>query len=201
LTSASFFTTQMKKKNYNYSRHLIFLLPLLPSTPHLTPSNRLLRERALNRPLQKRRVPENRNRARADEPEHRAEGTREEAQRDRDDHEGGVQLRGRGPDRTELQVAATEPADPVHAADHHEDDEQEEGVGQEGVDGEHEEDDGVVGGVVAQVVGDAGLGLAEGTGLRDHLDVEEFAGGAEVGEPLGDGPALEAGEVEAVGEH
>lgn len=98
-----------------------------------------------------------------------------------------VQLRSRRPCESHVQIPAFELADAKHA-DHDEyDDKAELEVGEQAVDAEHEEDGGIVGREVGQIVVDSILHHAKVGGLGKVLDVEEFADGLEIGEPRAQG--------------
>lgn len=72
------------------------------------------------------------------------------------------------------EVPAVELADCPHSADDKEDQKEETEIGEEGVDREHDEDGGIIGGEVAKVVVYAALCLAQVLWFADALEVEEF---------------------------
>ncbi|KAB8337210.1 hypothetical protein FH972_021512 [Carpinus fangiana] len=91
-----------------------------------------------------------------------------------------------------VQVSAAEFADAPHAGDDEDDVEQEPEVCDERVDGQHDEDDGIVAGEVGQVVVDSVLDLCKVLGLGHALEVEELADGLQVGEAGADGLVAQA---------
>lgn len=109
-----------------------------------------------------------------DEPENSSEGRGPETKRDGDAEQTSVELRCSGAQAADLQVCALELANAIHAANDEEDDEQEQEVGEEAVDAEHDEDDGIIAGEVAQVVVDPALDFGEIGRLGDALKVEEL---------------------------
>lgn len=121
------------------------------------------------------------------EPESRAERVREDGKRNGDDEQTGVELRSSGAESANLNVTALEFADTVHTANNEENDEGQEPVGDQGVDAQHDEEDGIVAREVAKVVVDAILNLAEVLRLGDLLEVEELGDGLQVGEAGADG--------------
>jgi hypothetical protein len=116
------------------------------------------------------------------EPQHSRDWRGNQTERNSDDYKARVQLRRRGTDVTENEVAAVEEANEIHADNDEDDVEQKERVGDEGVDAQHSKDSGIVAGVVAQVVVDTRLGLVEVGGLGEPLEVEELADGSQVAE-------------------
>ena len=127
-----------------------------------------------------------------DEPQNSGEGRRPQSERDGDDGQGGVKLRGGRTPRAQLEIVAFELANAVHASDDEDDNKEKQQVSEQAVDAEHSEDGSIVAGEVAQVVVDAALGLAEVGGLGDALEVEELANGAQVGEARRDGGGAQA---------
>lgn len=134
----------------------------------------------------------------ADQPEDCGDGRGPETQRDTNAQQRGVELRGVEATETDIQIATVELANPVQTGSHEDDDKQKERVGQQAVDAEHDEDDGIVAGEVGQVVVDTTLDLTEVGGLGDALDVEEFGDGAQVGKSRAQG--LGADVVETIAE-
>lgn len=125
------------------------------------------------------------NAAGANQPHDGAERRGNKTDRDRDDVQTGIQLGGCEASLSDFEVLAVEPANDVHADNNEDDVEQEPGVGKEGVDAEHREDDSIVAGEVAQVVVDARLDLSEVLWLRHALDVEELRNRAKIGKTAG----------------
>ena len=145
--------------------------------------------------VQQRSVADDDHAARADQPHHGAKNPSEQCDGDGDDVETRVQLHRRETVLAELQVAALELADQEHAEGDEDDVEKQPEVGEQAVDAEHGEDDGVVAREVAEVVVDTRLHLAEVGGLADALDVEELGDGPQVREAAGERPGAHAGEA------
>lgn len=120
-----------------------------------------------------------------DEPEHRGEGRGDDHEGNADDEETSVKLAGRELGEAKVQISAAQLADPPHATNDEEYDEEQREVGQQRVDAEHDEDSGIVAAEVAKVVVDARLDLAEVLGLAEALDVEELRDGLQVRESRG----------------
>lgn len=121
----------------------------------------------------------------ANEPQDGRDGRGPQTQGNGDDEQGRVELARSSPSETNVQVGALQLANAVHAAGDENDDEEQDGVCEERVDGQHDEEDGIVGAEVAQVVVHARLDLAKVLRFANALDVEEFADGLEVGEARG----------------
>lgn len=120
----------------------------------------------------------------SNEPENRGEWRSDEAQRNRNAEKGGVQL-GRGSlDGTDFEIGATQPANSPHSSDDEENDKQQQEVGQQRVDAQHYKDHGIVAGEVGEIVGCAALDFTEVLGLRNALEIEELAEGADVREAV-----------------
>jgi len=104
-------------------------------------------------------------------------------------------------DRANIEILTTELADAPHATDNEDNDKEECQVCEQAVDEEHEEDDGIVAGEVAQIVGGPVLSFSKASGFGEEAEVEEFAKWLEVREAGRDGGLtsfIEAtGEVEA----
>ena len=119
--------------------------------------------------------------------------------------ETGVELRGGGAERADLEVAAVKLADDEHAGGNEDDIKQKPPVGQEGVDAKHDKDDGIVAGEVAEVVVDTRLHVTKVLWLGEALDVEELGDRAQVGEARGQRRRPDAVEaitqLEARGDH
>ena len=92
----------------------------------------------------------------------------------------------------DLEVATFEPADEPHAKHNKDDIKEQPEVCDEGVDAEHDKDDGIVAGEVAQIVVDSTLHFAEIVGLGQSLDIEELGDGLDVGKPGGEGLITQA---------
>lgn len=128
----------------------------------------------------------------SNEPKHGGEGRSQEAEGHGDAEQGGVELRGGSAPAPDLEVVALQFADTVHATNDEEDEEEQLQVGEQAVDAEHDEDDGIVAGEVAQVVVEPALHGAEVFRLGDALDVEELGDGPQVGKTGGNGLAPQA---------
>ena len=144
--------------------------------------------------IHKRSVAEDDHAASTDQPQRRGQRRCDDSYRDRNAVQRRVELRGCEALLAELQVAAVEFANDIVPADNEHDVEEQIEVGEQRIDGEHDKHGRVVAGEVAQVVVDTRLHLAKVGRLRDALEVEELADGAEVGESRGDGSRPEAGE-------
>lgn len=127
--------------------------------------DRLPGKSLIDRLIHERSVAEDGHTGSANKPHQSRERRGNQTQRDGDDEQTRVELRGCGTEGADFEIAAVEAANNEHAADDEDDVEEEEPVGEQGVDAEHGKDDGIVGGVVAEVVVDAGLGLAKVGGL------------------------------------
>lgn len=141
-------------------------------------------------------VAKNDHTAGANEPHDGAEGRRNQADRDGDDVQTGVQLGGGEAGLADLEVLAVELADEKHAEDDEDDVKKKPGVGEQSIDAEHGKDHGIVAGEVTEVVVDTRLGFGEVLGLRQPLEVEELRDGPEVRESAGQGGRTDA--VESV---
>jgi len=140
-------------------------------------------------------VPKDGHARSADQPQDGGDGARPDAERHGDNEQAGVELGGGGAEDANVEVSTLELRDREHAADDEDNDEEEQEVGEEGVDAEHNEDDRVVAAEVGEVVVDPVLDFGEVAGLGEGLDVQEFRERLEVGEAIG--PGLRAHAVEA----
>lgn len=147
--------------------------------------DRLPRKSLLQWLVQQRSVAKNDNAAGANQPHDGAERRGDQANRDRNDVQTSVQLGGCKAGLANFEVLAVELPNDVHAENNEDEVEQKPGVGEEGVDAEHHEDDGIVAGEVTQIVVDTRLDLSKVLGLRHPLDVEELGDRAEVGKTAG----------------
>lgn len=95
------------------------------------------------------------------EPESRAEGVGEDGKRYGDDDQTGVELGSSGAESANLNITTLEFADTIHTTNDEENDESQEPVGDQGVDAQHNEEDGIVAREVTKVVVDAVLNFAE----------------------------------------
>ena len=86
-------------------------------------------------------------------------------------------------------------ADEPHAKGNEDDVEEQPGVCDEAVDGEHDEDDGIVAGEVGEVVVDPALDITEVVGLGKSLDIKELGNWLKIGEAGCDRLAAHAGEA------
>lgn len=130
---------------------------------------------------------ENADARRTDKPESGTKGIGDDGKGNGDDEQSGVQLRSGGAEVANLDVATLELADTVHTTNDEEDVESQEPVCEQGVDAQHDEEDGIVAGEVAKVVVDAVLYFAKVLGLGDLLEVEELGDRLQVGEAGTDG--------------
>lgn len=116
------------------------------------------------------------------QPEGERDGRCPETERNSNDEQGCVQLRGTCAKESDVKIATVEFANSVHTTGNQDNDKQENGVRKETVDAQHKEDDEVVAREVGQVVVDTALHFAEVCWLGDTLDVEELRDGLKVGE-------------------
>ena len=144
--------------------------------------DRLLGKSRLDRFVHERSVTEDGDTCRTHEPERGAERRRPEAERYSYDEQRRVHLGGCGAEGADLEVSTLQLSDSPHAACDEDDDEEQQGVRDERVDAEHDEDGDIVAGEVGEIVVDAGLHLAEVGGLGDAFEVEELGDGSQVGE-------------------
>ena len=107
----------------------------------------------------------NRHAGCSDEPEHGGKGRCPETERNGNDEERSVKLRGSCAPAGELQIVAFKLADTEHSADYKAYDEEQHQVGKQAVDAEHDEDSSIVARKVTQVVVDPALDLAKVGGL------------------------------------
>lgn len=132
------------------------------------------------------------------QPEHRGDRGGPNTQGNRNDEQTSVELRSVKTSETQFQITAFQFPNTVETTGDEDYDEEEQEVGQQAVDAEHDEDDGIVAGEVGQVVVHTTLNFTEVSGLGETLHVEEFGDRTEVGEPRTDG--LSADAVEAIAE-
>lgn len=118
-----------------------------------------------------------------------------ETQWDGDDEQTRVELRRGGTEGADFEIATVEAANDEHADDDKDDVEEQEPVGEQSVDAQHGEDDGIVARVVAEVVVDAGLDLTKVGRLGEALEVEKLGYGLDVGEAAAEGTGAEAREA------
>lgn len=140
-------------------------------------------------------VAKNDHTAGANEPHDGAEGRRNQADRDGNDVQTGVQLGGGEAGLADLEVLTVKLADEEHAEDDKDDVEEKPGVGEQSVDAEHGKYDGIVAGEVAEVVVDTRLGFGEVLRLGHPLEVEELRNGPEVGKSARQGGRTNAVET------
>lgn len=118
----------------------------------------------------------------ANQPEHGREGRSPQTKRHGDDDESSVELRSASTEGTNLKIIAVEAANDPHAGDDKDDVEEQDPVGEQSIDAEHDKDDSIVAREMAQVIVDARLHLGKVGGLRDSLHVEELGQRSKVGE-------------------
>lgn len=160
--------------------------------------DRLLGKSILDRLIHESGVTEDGHTGCADQPEGRRDGRGIDTQWDANAQQTSVELRGIEATESQVQVTAVKFPDAPDTGSREDDDEKQERVGQQAVDAEHDEDDGIVAGEVAQVVIDAALDFTEVGRLGQALEVEELGDWAQVGET--GAQRLAAERVEAVTE-
>lgn len=163
-----------------------------PAVDHL---DRLPGKSLIDRLVHQRRVAKDDDAARAEQPRDGGEGRGDQTDGNGDDGQAGVQLRRGGAQGADLEVASVELANEEHADGDEDDVEEQPPVGKERVDAEHDEDDGIVARVVAQIVVDTRLQLGKVLGLVDALDVQELRDGTQVREPASQGSRAHAGKA------
>lgn len=126
------------------------------------------------------------------QPHQSSNRARKQTQRNRNDEETSVELRASGAESANDQITAIEKANEVHASHSKDDVEEQKRVRDESIDAQHGKDNGIVAGVVAQVVVDARLSLGEVGRLGDALEVEELADGTQVAEATAERTRVEA---------
>lgn len=137
---------------------------------------------------------ENGHASSTNQPEQGREWRGNQTQGNGDDEQTRVQLRRRGAESANFEIAAVQASDEPHADNNEDDVEEQEPVGEESVQAQHAKDDGVVAGEVAEVVVDTRLHLTEVGRLGESLEVEELGDGSQVGESSGQGTRSEARE-------
>lgn len=120
----------------------------------------------------------------ANQPHNSEEGRREKTDRDSNDVQSRVQLRCSEAVLADFEVTAVELADEPHAGNDEDDVEEQPRVGEQSIDTEHHEHDGIVAGEVAKVVVDAGLHFGKVFGLGEALEVEELGERTQVREAI-----------------
>lgn len=160
--------------------------------------DRLLGKSTLDWLIHKSSVTEDGHASCADQPKDCREGRSPEPKRDANAQQTRVELRSVEAAEAQVQVAAIQYTNAPKTGGHEDDEEEQGGSGQQAVDAEHHENDGIVAGEVAQVVVDPALDLPKVGGLGDALEVEELGNGAQVGESGAQRLAAEG--VEAVTE-
>lgn len=133
-----------------------------------------LLEHRLDRLLHQRGVAAHRHDRRPNEPHHGGDRTGQKRQWDRHDHEPGVQLRRVEPSERQHQVIAAQSADSKHPAGYKENHKHQKKVCHESIHAQNGHDRDVVGRIVAQVVGNAALGLAKVGRLGNPAKIKEF---------------------------
>lgn len=131
----------------------------------------------------------------SDQPESSGERVCDYTNRDCYTQHGGVELSCGSTEETNIEIAALELADSPHATNYEDDVEEQKQVGEQSVDAEHDEKDGIIAGEIAEVVIDAVLDFAKVLRFRETLEVKKFANGFQIGKAAGDG--LRADTVEA----
>lgn len=144
--------------------------------------DRLLGKSRLDRLVHESGVAQDCEGAGTDEPEECAKGTCEEGQRQTDDQETGVELRRSGTEAGDLEIVALKLSNSPHTTGDEDDGEEQSQVSEKGVDGEHDDNGGIVAGEVAQVVVPSALDFTEVGRFGDALEIEEFADSLEISE-------------------
>lgn len=124
--------------------------------------------------------------ASSSEPEHGANWAGKYCQWDGNDGESAIELSGGGVNWANVKVLATKLADSPHSTHYENNDKQKCQVREQTVDEEHEEDDGIVAGEVAEIVGGSVLGFTEAGRLGEEGEIEEFSKRLQVGEACRD---------------
>lgn len=132
----------------------------------------------------------------ADEPEQGRERRSNQTQRHGDTNKCSVKLRTRGTEGANFKIMSVKLSNEPHAHNHKDDVKEQQPVGKEGIDAEHNKDNGIVAGVVAQVVVDSRLHLNKVVRLGETLEVEELVDRSQVGEAAAERTRSEA--LEAV---
>ncbi|KAI6766439.1 hypothetical protein HG531_011661 [Fusarium graminearum] len=132
----------------------------------------------------------------ADEPEQGRERRGNQTQRHGDTNKCSVKLRTRGTKGANFKIVSIELSNEPHAHNHKDDVEEQQPVGQEGINAEHNKNNGIVAGVVAQVVVDSRLHLNKVVRLGETLEVEELVNRSQVREAAAERSGSEA--LEAV---
>lgn len=115
------------------------------------------------------------------QPEGKCDRRCPETERNSNDEQSRVELRGTCAKESDVKIATAEFANSVHTAGDQDNDEQKNGVREKTVDAQHEEDCEVVAGEVGEVVVDTALHFAKVRRFGDTLNVEELRDGLEVG--------------------
>lgn len=134
----------------------------------------------------------------ANQPENRGDGRGPDTQGHANAQQSRVELRSVEAAEAQIQVASVQLADTPETGRHKDDDEQQERVGQQAVDAEHDKDHGIVAREVGEVVVDTALDFTKVGGLGQALEVEELGNRPEVGEAGAQRLAADA--VEAITE-
>lgn len=144
--------------------------------------DRLLGKSILDRLFHKSGVTESSHASSTNQPEGKRDRGCPETERNSNDEQSRVELRGTCAKEADVEIATVEFANSVHTTGDQDNDKQKNGVCEETVDAQHEEDDKVVAGEVGEVVVDTALHFAKVGWLGDTLNVEELGDGLEVGE-------------------
>lgn len=149
----------------------------------------------IDRLVQKCGVAKNDHTTGTNQPHHEAEDAGNQGDWDRNDPKAGIKLHCREALGAKLEILTVKLANDEHAHGDKDDVEQDQGLGEEAVDAEHQEDDGIVAREVAEVVVDTRLHLDKVLGLVHTLDVEELGEGLEVGKAVANGVGAQAAEA------
>lgn len=117
----------------------------------------------------------------SNEPKGGRKGVCDDCKWDSQNDQSSVELCGSCTEEANIQITALKLADTVHATNDKKNDKCEQPVGEQRVDAQHDEQDGIVAGKVTKIVVDPVLDLAKVLRLGQSLEVEELANGLQVG--------------------
>lgn len=160
--------------------------------------DRLLGKSILDWLIHKCGVTEDSHASGSNQPERSGDGGSIKTQRNRNNQQTGVQLRGGESCKAQVKITALELADSIQTTSNQQDDKKQRQIGQQAVYAEHDKDGGIVAREIGQVVVHTALNLAKIGRLREALDIEELRDWSEVGETRG--KRLRADAIEAITE-
>ena len=117
----------------------------------------------------------------SDQPQESGYGRRDESDGDCNTSQCSIHLRRGSTEGTNLKVTTSQFANSPHATSHKDDVEEKPHVGEQAVDGEHDKNNGIIAGEIAEVVVDSALNLPKVVWLRQSLEVEELGDRFDVG--------------------